>query len=161
MNISIRDVTQENVQDILKLSVRELQASFIETTEQCLEEAEECSIYKPVGLYSDDCLIGFAMYGFFPEEMENGRVWLDRFLIDSRYQGFGYGTIMLEALIQKLVIEFSCTQIYLSVFEENRAAIHLYQKFEFRFNGEFDLKNERIMMKNIINLNGQLDNSTL
>lgn len=157
MNISIRDVAQDNVQDILKLSVGELQASFIETTEQCLSEARECTIYKPVGLYSDECLIGFAMYGFFSEETDNGRVWLDRFLIDSRYQGFGYGTIMLNALIQKLVNEFSCTQIYLSVYEENKAAIHLYQKFEFHFNGEFDLKNERIMVKNITNLNGQLE----
>lgn len=157
MNISIRDVTAENVQEILKLSVRGIQASFIETTEQCLEEAEECTIYKPVGLYADECLIGFAMYGFFSEETENGRVWLDRFLIDSRYQGLGYGTIMLNALIQKLIIEFSCTQIYLSVFEENRTAIRLYEKFEFRFNGEFDLKNERIMVKNITNLNGQLE----
>jgi len=156
MNISIRDVTAENVQEILKLSVRGVQASFIETTAQCLEESEECTIYKPVGLYADECLIGFAMYGFFSEETENGRVWLDRFLIDSRYQGLGYGTIMLNALIQKLVIEFSCTQIYLSVFEENRTAIRLYEKFEFRFNGEFDLKNERIMVKNITNLNGQL-----
>ena len=157
MNISIRDVTAKNVQEILKLSVRGVQASFIETTAQCLEEAEECTLYKPVGLYADECLIGFAMYGFFSEETENGRVWLDRFLIDSRYQGLGYGTIMLNALIQKLVIEFSCTQIYLSVFEENRTAIRLYEKFEFRFNGEFDLKNERIMVKNITNLNGQLE----
>ncbi|QUG41623.1 GNAT family N-acetyltransferase [Psychrobacillus sp. INOP01] len=155
MNITIHDVTQENVQNILELSVGELQVSFIESTEQCMKEAEECTNFKPVGLYTDGCLVGFAMYGLFPEETENGRVWLDRFLIDSRYQGFGYGTIMLNALIQKLVIEFSCTQIYLSVFEENKAAIHLYQKFGFHFNGEIDLKNEKIMVKNITNLNGK------
>lgn len=155
MDISIHDVTQENVQEILKLSVGNSQASFIESTEQCIEEAKICNFYKPVGLYSDGCLVGFAMYGYFPEETENGRVWLDRFLIDSKYQGLGFGTIMLNALIQKLVIEFSCTQIYLSVFEENKAAIHLYQKFDFRFNGEIDLKNEKVMKKNITSLNGQ------
>ncbi|TQR20620.1 GNAT family N-acetyltransferase [Psychrobacillus vulpis] len=155
MDISIHDVTHENMEQILNLSVGKLQTSFIETTSQCLEEANACTFYKPVGLYSDNTLVGFAMYGFFPEEEVSGRLWLDRFLIDSKYQGQGFGTIMLNALIQKLVHDFSCTQIFLSVFEENQAALHLYEKFDFHFNGEFDVNNEKIMVKNISTLNGQ------
>ncbi|MGE7768242.1 GNAT family N-acetyltransferase [Peribacillus sp. NPDC096540] len=149
MTITINEVTNENVNDILKLGINTKQKSFIETTEQCLEEAKECKYYKPVGLYSDNSLVGFAMYGFFPEEGENGRVWLDRFLIDARYQGLGLGSIMLKALIQRLTKEYYCNEIYLSVVEDNQAALHLYKKFNFTFNGELDINNEKIMVKKV------------
>ncbi len=149
MSISIHDVTKDNEEEILRLSVAESQTNFIETTGQCLEEAKECAHYKPVGLYADNELVGFAMYGYFPNEHEHGRVWLDRFLIDANYQGKGYGTIMLEAMIQKLVKEFSCKKIYLSIYEDNHPAIYLYQKFGFQFNGEFDVNDEKVMVKNI------------
>ncbi|MFE4240150.1 GNAT family N-acetyltransferase [Peribacillus butanolivorans] len=149
MTITINEVTNENVNDILKLEINTKQKSFIETTEQCLEEAMECKYYKPVGLYSDNSLVGFAMYGFFPEEGENGRVWLDRFLIDARYQGLGLGSIMLKALIQRLTKEYNCNEIYLSVIEDNQAALHLYKKFNFTFNGELDINKEKIMVKKV------------
>ncbi|MEG0472966.1 MAG: GNAT family N-acetyltransferase [Solibacillus sp.] len=152
MGIIIHDVTQDNVQEILNLRVGEAQQNFIETTQQCLDEAKECANFKPVGLYSDNCLVGFAMYGHFSEGEGTGRVWLDRFLIDAKYQGFGYGKTMLGAMIHKLVDEFSCHDIYLSVYEDNIAAIRLYEKFDFHFNGELDEKGEKIMVKN---LNGQ------
>ncbi|WP_313892420.1 GNAT family N-acetyltransferase [Psychrobacillus sp.] len=155
MTISIHDVTQENVQEILNLRVGESQQSFIETTEQCLDEAKECEFYKPVALYADDSLVGFAMYGFFPDEKENGRLWLDRFLIDSKHQGLGYGKTMLQAMLQKLDDEYTSQNIYLSIFEDNKAAIHLYEKFDFQFNGELDINNEKIMVKKFTNLNGQ------
>lgn len=147
MGISIHDVTKENEEEILSLSVSESQTNFIETTEQCLDDAKEYPEFKPVGLYSNKELVGFAMYGYFPEEMENGRVWLDRFLIDVNYQGIGYGKIMLTALIQRLVQEFSCQEIYLSLYEDNQSALRLYEKFDFHFNGESDINNEKVMVK--------------
>lgn len=53
MDITIHDVTQENVQAILNLRVGAAQQGFIESTQQCLDEAKECANYKPVGLYVD------------------------------------------------------------------------------------------------------------
>lgn len=156
MGITIHDVTQENVQEILNLRVGSAQQGFIETTQQCLDEAKACANFKPVGLYVDYELIGFSMYGYFQEQDGDGRVWLDRFLIDANYQGFGYGKTMLNAMIDKLVDEFACNNIYLSVYEDNKAAINLYEKFDFHFNGELDEKGEKIMVKNFQNLNGQL-----
>lgn len=149
MEISIHDVTEENEEDILGLHVLNSQTNFIETTEECLAEAKECAQYKPVGLYVNDNLVGFAMYGRLPDENKNSRVWLDRFLIDANYQGKGYGTIMLQTLIQKLVQEFSCQKIYLSVYDDNQSAVYLYEKFGFQFNDELDINGEKIMVKNI------------
>ncbi len=41
MTIEIRAVTEENRADILALHVRESQTSFIETAEECLQDAED------------------------------------------------------------------------------------------------------------------------
>ncbi|WP_057914248.1 GNAT family N-acetyltransferase [Peribacillus muralis] len=149
MTVHIKDVTKENSAEILKLQIHEKQRSFIETTEQCLEDAIACKYYRPVGLYMRDTLVGFAMYGFFPGEGEKGRVWLDRFFIDAKHQGQGLGTLLLEFLIQRLIREYDCPEIYLSIVEENQAASHLYKKFGFAFNGEADFNNEKVMVKKI------------
>ena len=42
-------------------------------------------------------------------------------------------------------MEYSSNTVYLSVYENNRHAIQLYQQLGFRFNGEYDAKGERIM----------------
>jgi diamine N-acetyltransferase len=89
------------------------------------------------------------MYGFFTGEGENGRVWLDRFFIDSAHQGFGLGSIMLEALIKRIIEVYDCPEIYLSIVEDNQAALHLYRKFGFAFNGESDYNNEKLIVKKV------------
>ena len=149
MTVIINEVTNGNINDILKLRINEEQHSFIEMPQQCLDEAKACGNFKPVGLYWENNLVGFAMYGFFPEEGVNGRVWLDRFLIDANYQGHGFGSIMLNALIQRLEREYSCDEIYLSIIADNEAALHLYKKFAFEFTGEVDRNNEKLMVKSL------------
>lgn len=147
MQTSISIVSVENLQAVLELRVAPDQISYIESTAQCLQEAEECSCYVPVALYADDELVGFAMYGFFPDECESGRVWLDRFLIDAQYQGRGLGRIMLGALLDLLTELFGPSDIYLSLYDDNQGALRLYEKFGFRFNGESDLNGEKVMVR--------------
>jgi len=147
MQISINIVSAENLQAVLDLRVAPDQISYIESTAQCLQEAEECSCYIPVALHADDELVGFAMYGFFPDEYESGRVWLDRFLIDAQYQGRGLGRIMLSALLDRLTEQFGPSDIYLSLYDDNQGALRLYEKFGFRFNGESDLNGEKVMVR--------------
>lgn len=143
--LTIKPVTELNYQEILDLKVEKNQESFIESTKECLAEARILSLWNPVGIYNQDQLIGFAMYGEFKNEGEKGRVWLDRFLIDKKYQGCGYGEAALELLIMILFNEYSCTKIYLSLYEENKRAIHIYQKYGFCFIGEEDCNGEKIM----------------
>lgn len=149
MNIQIKNVTQFNLNEILKLSVDETQKDYIEPVYQCLKDAKNCEYYVPVGLYKDNELVGFAMYGLFPDEGEEGRVWLDRFLIDSKFQQNGIGTIMLNALIEHLYAIYNCKQIFLSLYDNNKVALNLYKKFGFKFNGEFDINNEKVMVKTL------------
>ncbi|WP_422661462.1 GNAT family N-acetyltransferase [Paenibacillus sp. EC2-1] len=150
MSISLREVTEDNKEEVLQIRVKETQSGYIETVEACLEEAKRCKMYKPVGLYVDESVVGFAMYGFFPEEGDNGRVWMDRLLIDASFQGQGLGSLALVALLEKLRREFNCEEVYLSVYEDNVVAIRMYEKAGFFFNGERDENGEKVMVKKFI-----------
>lgn len=144
METEIRPVDKENLSDILALHVSRNQVGFVESTDECLSDAKHYKNYRPVGLYSDDVLVGFAMYGQFPDE--GGRVWMDRLLIDERYQGHGLGRIFVRKLIDYLQQQYCCDKIYLSVFPENSVAISLYESFGFKFSGEKDYGGEEIMV---------------
>lgn len=139
-------VTETDAVSIAELKIEKEQESFIESTSQCLKEAGELSLWRPVGIYRGDTLIGFAMYGLWREEGINGRVWLDRFLIDRRYQGCGYGKAALNLLIERITREYECREVYLSLYADNSAAIYLYEKTGFCFNGEIDEHGEKVMV---------------
>lgn len=148
MEIEVVPVTGENEGEILSLRVAEGQRGYIETTAQCLEEARALSLWRPVGLLADGRLVGFAMYGLWKEEGAGGRVWLDRFLIDARFQGRGCGRAALPVLLRRIFEEYGQDELYLSLVPENLAAARLYRSFGFRFNGETDPKGERVMVLN-------------
>ena len=146
MDIIFKPVTAENKKDALSLHIAVSQKGFVETVKQCLDEAEQWSCWRPVGIYADGLLVGFAMYCKWEEEGIESRVWMDRLLIDERFQGRGIGKACLPILLDKITSEYGCEKIYLSVVEENQTAIHLYQEFGFRFNGETDIHGEKVMV---------------
>ena len=137
-------VNDENRKEVEGLTVFSEQADFIESVSECLQEADELDLWCPVGIYDNDTLIGFAMYGYFPEPAP-GQLWLDRLLIDKKYQGKGYGKQAVVSLLDRLHTEYQSNTVYLSVYENNLHAIRLYQQIGFRFNGEYDSKGEHIM----------------
>ena len=149
MFTEIRDITAMNREDMLALRIADHQEGFIESTLQCLQEAESDRRFVPLGLYMEDAAVGFAMHGVFPHETEGQRVWLDRLLIDKRYQGQGLGKHFLRLLLQLIQDHCCCTRIFLSVYESNETAIGLYQKFGFVFNGELDENGEKVMVKEV------------
>ena len=137
-------VNDENRKEVEGLTVFSEQAGFIESVNECLQEADELELWRPVGIYDSDTLIGFAMYGYFPEPTP-GQLWLDRLLIDKKYQGKGYGKQAVFSLLDRLHAEYQSDTVYLSVYENTPRAIRLYQQIGFRFNGKYDTKGEHIM----------------
>lgn len=147
MHLNFKKVTGEHRKEIEALKLFDAQANFIETTAECLREADELSFWRPVGIYDDTTLIGFAMYGYLPF-LGEGQLWFDRLLIDKQYQHKGYGRAAVAALLKRLQQEYpSCSCVYLSVYEDNTAAIRLYRQAGFSFNGGYDTKGERIMVR--------------
>ncbi|MBZ9634239.1 GNAT family N-acetyltransferase [Clostridium sp. FP1] len=146
MNIYFKKVTSENYKKVILLSVEESQKNFIESNEVSLEESKTGDHWRPVAIYNDNDIIGFAMYGYFHCEK---RVWLDRLMIDKNHQGKGYGKIALKLLINHIIAEYKCDEIYLSILKDNVNAQKLYEEFNFRFNGELDISGEFIMVLKI------------
>lgn len=144
MKLNFQPAGPANRGDLEALRPFPEQAGFIESVRDCLAEADDDTRWRPVGVYDDQTLVGFAMYGCFAEP--EGRVWLDRLLIDRAYQGGGYGGAAVVALLERLRREYGPQTIYLSVYGENRGAIRLYEKAGFSFNGELDAKGERVMV---------------
>ena len=146
MDLHFEAITSINRTQAEALYLLPRQTGFIESVSECLEEADKVKEWKPVGIYNNNNLVGFAMYGYFLEPQPLGRVWLDRFLIDSRYQGRGYGETAVIALLNRLKNEYKCNKVYLSVYDDNEVAISLYKKIGFKFNGELDTNGEKIMI---------------
>lgn len=145
MNLQFKEVCPENREEVERLQIFSDQIDFIESVKECLAEADEVSEWKPVGIYDEEKLIGFAMYGFF-KTLPKGQIWLDRLLIDKNFQRQGYGRKATLALLQKLHKEYEEDKVYLSVYEDNKAAIALYKQIGFYFNGEYDTKGEKVMV---------------
>lgn len=145
MKLHFKPVTSKNREQVECLELYPHQIEFIESVKDCLIEADEVKEWKPVGIYDGATLIGFAMYGLFLENSST-QVWLDRLLIDKKYQGKGYGKKATIMLLEKLSIEYNQKRIYLSVYNINKVAIRLYKEIGFYFNGEYDTKGEKIMV---------------
>lgn len=88
------------------------------------------------------------MYGLY-KGSEPYEYWIDRFLIDKKYQHKGLGKKSFEKLISKIKDEDNPKTIYLSVYEENEIAINLYKKLGFNFNGQLDINGELVMTKEL------------
>lgn len=142
MKLSIEKVSKKNLEKVLSLQLLDAQKGYIETVAACLEEASENKAWRPNAIYDHKTLVGFTMYGL----LEDGRVWLDRLLIDKDYQHQGYGQAAVQQLVTKLCKDYQVSEIFLSVYEENSVAVRLYQKIGFVFTGELDTKGEKVMV---------------
>ena len=92
MKIRLEPVTVASRAAVERLETAPGQEGFVESVAECLAEADRRRCWRPVGVYDGDALIGFAMYGFFWEYLPFGRLWLDRLLIDRRFQGRDFDT---------------------------------------------------------------------
>lgn len=146
MRIRFEEVTYDTLKDVCMLSVKDDQFSFIESNSYSIAESKFNDEWTTVGIYIDDILVGFSMYGYISSEK---RVWLDRFMIDGRFQGMGYGRKAIKELINKIFKEFKCDEIYLSIFDDNLNALKLYLSLGFKANGELDYGGENIMVLTI------------
>ena len=130
-------VNSRNRAEVEHLEVFAEQSGFIESVTQCLQEADKLELWRPVGIYDRSMLIGFAMYGYFPEPAP-GQVWLDRLLIDKKYQGKGFGRQTLDAAMALIrTYPFGkADKVWLSYEPENVRAREIYRKYGFVENGE-------------------------
>lgn len=133
---------------MVQLSVSEEQKNFVATNTQSILEAyvtvTSGHVALPFGIYEEDTLVGFVMLGYGNTEDEgepkiaSGNYCIWRYMIDQRYQGKGYGSKALDAVIE-YIRTMPCGKaeyIWLSFEPENKRAEALYQSKGFARNGE-------------------------
>lgn len=138
MRAELREINDSNMEECLALTVSAEQVQYISPNADSLKEADGVpEIARPFAVYVDDRMVGFAMFAFDEINDDPDKYWLWRFMIDEEFQGKGYGSAALEAIIEYFR-ENGANEITLSTKENNTAALGLYHKFGFSENGEMN-----------------------
>lgn len=147
--LELQKVSEKNIWDLVGLSVREDQASFVATNTVSLLEAYVAvtagKTALPFGIYQGQTPVGFVMFSYDWQDEEDpppaaaaGNYCIWRFLIDRRYQGRGLGREALALSLRYLETRpcGPAELCWLSYEAENTPARTLYASAGFRENGE-------------------------
>lgn len=135
----LRDVTKENWQECVRLTLAPEQEPFVSPNAYSLAESKFMSTFVPQAIYARDeasgaeTMVGFVMYGYFPEgEAPFGlRHWIFRLMVDREHQGRGYGTAALRLVLDRLAADPACPDVLIGYEPENAVAARLYTKLGF------------------------------
>ena len=132
--VTLKDITSENWMECIRLSVRDDQG-FVAPNVFSIAQAKVEPQWVIKAIYSDETMVGFAMYEFCYEER---LLYLCRFMIDARYQHNGYGRGALELLKEIAISDPDVDKIELSTSPKNEYGIKVYERFGFKDTGVLD-----------------------
>ena len=142
--IIFREITRENIDEVLALNVDDNQKSYVSTNAESLAQAYVYSdTAYPFAVYDDDIIVGFIMMGYY-EAKEYYTLW--KLMIDKRYQNRGYGKEALKLGIRFLRERFEVSEIYTGVVPENITAKNLYKSVGFKETGLIELGMEEMRL---------------
>ena len=135
--ITLQPITSNNMLECtgLRPSAEQQERGFVADNVFSLAQAYVEPWWTPLAVYVDETMVGFVMYGRWPEsglsEMwgnkpKPGIDYILRMMVDSRYQGQGYGKAALTALIERIKAQPGCRAIELDYDRINVAAARLY-----------------------------------
>ena len=96
--VTLREVNSDNVRSVCELSVNEEQQLYV--APNAIAVAEACYSKEDwlQAIYVDETPVGLAVVNVKPEK---NRYFLWRFMIDTRYQGSGFGRCAMNLLIEQ------------------------------------------------------------
>lgn len=143
--ISLRQITKENIDEVLSLRVNDEQKTFVSTNSESLAQAY---VYRetawPFAVYEDDTLVGFIMMGYY-DVKQYYTLW--KFMIDEKYQNKGYGRQALKLGIDFIKDKFGQVDIYTGVAVGNKVAKELYESVGFADTGLREFGMEELCLK--------------
>jgi diamine N-acetyltransferase len=141
MTIELREVTQANWREALRLTVAPHQQRFIAEYAPIVAVALskaylhlDGATWVPNAIYADAVMVGFVALAYQPGTTD--QYWIFHFFIDQRYQGRGYGQAALRRFIELVTQQHpACRLLQLVVHPENDRAQRLYTAAGFRPSG--------------------------
>ncbi len=144
--VTLREITKDSVRDVCRMEVGPGQDGLVAPNAVSNAQAYFHKEAWFRGLYTDEMPVGFAMLedwsqveGIATERYEGEPyVALWRFMIDARYQMYGFGAQAIRLLIDHATARPGTTNMLLSfVAKENNPGI-FYKRFGFARTGEED-----------------------
>ena len=136
--IRLIEINEENWLRAAALEVTEEQKKYLDSPVGIIARgyAYRAARARVIGIEGDGELIGLALVKDLDEEP--ACYDLQQFFIDRRYQGRGYGTKALRAILARLSAERKYDRVDLCVNKNDAAAIRVYKKVGFRDTGYVD-----------------------
>ncbi|KAF9159182.1 hypothetical protein DFQ26_006844 [Actinomortierella ambigua] len=97
--VTLREITRDNWRAITELTVHEGQQGNVTSNVHSLCESHYAEDAWVRAVYADETPVGFLMMSIWDPESWYA-IW--RFMIDQRYQGFGYGRRAIQLAIAHL-----------------------------------------------------------
>lgn len=133
--VTLREVTNANLYDVLRLRVAEDQRGFVAPNANSIAEAYFCPEAWFRAIYADETPVGFAML-YIDTEKPDYMLW--RFMIDQAHQGRGYGRAALDQIIEYVKTLPRAICLDLSYVEGEKGPEGFYRKSGFVATGEMD-----------------------
>lgn len=134
--ISLREITRDTLSPILDLNVGEDQTHFVAPNSVSIAQAH----FEPDhawfrAIYADETPVGFVMMY---DDPEAPKYYLWRFMIDSRYQGLGFGRRSMAALIDHVRSRPNAVQLLVSCVPGEGSPCPFYVHLGFEYTGEIE-----------------------
>ena len=139
MNITLKEINAKNFDEVISLQVEKYCASNLYSIAQSKIFPEAI----PLAIYNENTPVGFIMYGI--EPLDNNEYWIDRFMIDEKFQKNGFGKEAFKMVINTIKQDKTHNKIKISTNPENMVARKLYAKLGFYETGEMH-DNEVLMI---------------
>ena len=144
MSLSVRQVTKDNWNELVRLKVREDQKNFVASNVYSIAESQFGYDEKdgkghwdfyPFGIYDDETPVGFLMYGINYDYPETQGL-IVRLMVDENHQGKGYGKFAMQKVLEIFRADVRIQNAIITYAPENDGARKLYANIGFVENGE-------------------------
>ena len=132
MNITLRNINEDNWRECIALKVSKEQERFVATNVNGLALAYAHKEMQPRAIYAEDEMVGFLMYAKDPDD---GIYYINRFMIDENFQKKGFGEKALGILLKDLK-EIGIESVDILHKPDNEIAIKLYRRLGFKLTDE-------------------------
>lgn len=135
MNITFKEITKNNLYPLSLLKLTAEQEKFVASNIYSVAQSKFHPDWHPLGIYNDDTLIGFFMYGV--DDTDN-TMWIIRMMIDIEHQGKGYGKEAMRMMLERIRTGHEHKEVFLCFVPTNERAKKMYESFGFTDTGKFE-----------------------
>ncbi|MCQ6333791.1 MULTISPECIES: GNAT family N-acetyltransferase [Bacillus cereus group] len=128
--IYLKVIDKSNWEEAIRLSVKEEQQTFITSNLYSIAEVQFLDNFYANGIYLDEKMIGFTMFGIDPDD---NNYWIYRLMIDENFQGKGIGKQAIYLIIDEIRRNNNAniSIIMIGYAPENHTAKFVYKKAGF------------------------------